>query len=211
MMILSALEETPLQVRCEWPYVPSNESGDCKTMKVLLICFACYKQSDWPHLHIIIYSWNKVWPVMGFLRSPTLEKVRDVILMRLDYTPTWNQDSFQWFIMELSGLINRGVGLWCLAPLSTIFQLYCSGQFYWWKKPEKTPYLSQVTDKLYHMLYRVDLAWAGSELTTLVVTGICICSCKSNYHIGSSPWWSCPLIEIIISENIPGKLWTDSQ
>jgi hypothetical protein len=55
--------------------------------------------------------------------------------IKIDIT-FWRKINRLCLFLPLLAISKKGLELWCLTPLSTIFQLYRGGQFYWWRKLE---------------------------------------------------------------------------
>ena len=122
-------------------------SGPLMNMGVLMIDWLFFKVK-WAFRSLFH---DKKYKNIDFFFGSELIKI--LLLIKLSIINIQEYADWQW---------KQGLWLWCLTPLSTIFQLYPCGQFYWWRKPEKTTDLSKSLTNFYHiMLYRLHIVMSG--------------------------------------------------
>ena len=90
-----------------------------------------------------------------------------------------------WLTNQITGLAKMVWFYGAKRHFQQYFNYIVAVSYYWWRKPEDTEKntdLSQITDKLYHIMFYPS-PWSVFELTTsVVIAADCRGSCKSNYH-----------------------------
>ena len=116
---------------------------------------------NWLILSHLEQAWSMLCTYPGCLVAVHLKNGSSVIRIILSLLATFSKvlwNVFQWlYYLLVKLMVWFGLVLWCLAPLSTIFQLK-------WRD------LSQVNDKLYQKMLYIS-PWLKFELTTSLVMG----------------------------------------
>ena len=71
----------------------------------------------------------------------------------------------------------KGLGFWCIMPLSTIFQLYRGGLFYWWRKADY-PEVVTMLKIIKYTMYLSKVYWMKFEVI------------EFNKFPGAYKWWT---------------------